>query len=93
MIVEDGRIDVEVDKCIANTSKALGALWRAIFMNAFFFLLSGVWGGGGELRTTMKKANNGIVYHKVHWKRQTSTLNCPPIDFNTSSQIISGCSP
>ena len=31
IIVADGRIDVEVNKCLANASKAFGALRKAVF--------------------------------------------------------------
>ena len=34
LIAENGRIDVEVDKCIANASKAFGALLQAVFKDA-----------------------------------------------------------
>ena len=33
IIAADGRIDVEVDKRLANAFKAFGALWKAIFTN------------------------------------------------------------
>ena len=34
LIAENGGIDVEVDKCIGNASKAFGALRQAVFKDA-----------------------------------------------------------
>ena len=33
IMAADGRIDIEVDKCLANASKAFGALRMAVFTN------------------------------------------------------------
>ena len=38
IIATDGQIDVEVDKRLANASKAFGALKKAVFTNTNLFL-------------------------------------------------------